>query len=46
MSRAQMAGVEVVAEDKGYGKSIEELQQESDARRQQIKEEFIKKANE
>ncbi len=46
MSRAQMAGVEVVAEDKGYGKSIEELQQESDARRQQRKEEFIKKANE
>lgn len=46
MSRAQMAGVEVVAEDKGYGKSIEELQQESDARRQQRKEEFIRKANE
>ena len=45
MSRAEMAGIEK-KEDKGYGKSVEELQQESDARRQQKKEEFIKKANE
>ena len=45
MSRAEMAGIEK-KEDKGYGKSVEELQQESDARRQQRKEDFIKKANE
>ena len=45
MSRAEMAGIEK-KEDKGYGKSIEELERESEERRAQKKAEFIKKANE
>lgn len=45
MSRAEMAGIEK-KEDKGYGKSIEELEKESEERRAQRKADFIKKANE
>ncbi len=45
MSRAEMAGISS-REEKGYGRSIKELEEESNARRQQKKEDFIKKANE
>ncbi len=45
VSRAEMAGISE-RKDKGYGKSIQQMQEESDARRKQKKEEFIKKANE